>query len=76
MKTMSASEFKAKCLQTMSRVDEKREVVTITRRGKPLVRVVPIEEERPRSAVGCLEGKVTVAGDLLAPVTPLAEWGT
>jgi prevent-host-death family protein len=74
MKTMSASQFKAKCLQTMGQVQARRAEVTITRRGKPLVKVVPIEAEHRKSAAGCLQGVVTVVGDLVAPAALPGEW--
>ena len=36
MKTMSASEFKAKCLKIMDEVAASGEPVTITKNGKPV----------------------------------------
>jgi len=44
-KTMAAGVFKAKCLAVLDRVQKKREGVVITKRGKPVARVVPLEND-------------------------------
>ena len=47
---ISASEFKAKCLALLDEVAGKRETPVVTKRGKPVAKVVPAEE--PRSLIG------------------------
>ncbi len=47
---ISASEFKAKCLALLDEVAETRETLVVTKRGKPVARVVPAED--PRSLIG------------------------
>ena len=46
---MNATEFKAKCLAVIDRVNARREPVTITKRGRVVARLVPDEttEEKP-----------------------------
>src|SRR6266566_2395409 len=57
MKTMPAGEFKARCLAVMEDVSKTREPVVITKRGKPVAKLVPAEKsERP--FIGRLEGIV------------------
>lgn len=41
-KTITASEFRAKCLGLFDRVAETGETIVVTKRGKPVVHVVPI----------------------------------
>ena len=41
MRTMTAAEFKAKCLKIMDEVAETGEPVIVTKRGKPVARLVP-----------------------------------
>jgi prevent-host-death family protein len=65
---ISASEFKAKCLKLLDRVARTREPLTVTKRGKPLARVVPLAVTDPRS----LRGTVKVHGDIVAPID--VEW--
>jgi prevent-host-death family protein len=43
-RTISASEFKAKCLALLDEVAETREPLVVTKRGKAVARVVPAQE--------------------------------
>jgi prevent-host-death family protein len=72
MKTIAAAEFKAKCLQIMDDVRDRRESVTITKKGKPVARLVPADEGR--DVVGCLVGALEIAGDITSPVVAPSAW--
>ena len=62
-----ATEFKARCLQLMTAVhDRKLNSVTVTKRGKPFVRLVPVPSE-PGAFRGCLAGLAHAVGDLTEP---------
>ena len=73
---MSISKFKATCLRLRERVAATGEPIVITKRGKPLARLVPVlERPTPRSGYG--SGKGTILhmasdADLLAPFS--VEW--
>ena len=43
MKTMPAGQFKAQCLSVMDEVKERRAEVIITKRGKPVAKLVPLD---------------------------------
>jgi len=73
MKTIAAGEFKARCLQVMEDVRTKRTTVLITKRGKPLAKLVPPDEQSP-DVLGCLAGKIEILGDIVSPITPLEDW--
>ncbi len=45
-RSIPASEFKAKCLALLDEVAETREALVVTKRGKPVARVVPAEQAR------------------------------
>ena len=49
-RSIPASKFKARCLALLDEVAEKRQPLVVTKRGKPVARVVPVEE--PRSLIG------------------------
>ena len=74
MQTMAAGVFKAKCLAVMDEVQAKREPVTITKHGKPVAKLVPVEpgEERD-SFIGAYKGKIKILGDIESPI-PASEW--
>jgi prevent-host-death family protein len=70
---MPAGEFKAKCLSVMDQVRDRRTPVTITKNGKPVVRMVPIEEEAD-PIFGFLRDKIKIVGDVTAPIYTQAEY--
>jgi prevent-host-death family protein len=56
MKTIKASEFKARCLQLMDEVSETGEPLVITKNGKPVSQLVPYRR-RPSTLFGALKGQ-------------------
>jgi prevent-host-death family protein len=53
MKTLAAGKFKDICLQTLDEVAASRRPVVITKRGRPVAKLVPITSTtRARSLVG------------------------
>jgi prevent-host-death family protein len=68
-----AGEFKARCLKLMDQVHATRRPIVITKRGKPIARLVPVEEAMPRREIfGCMRGTVTIRGDIVGPTGE--EW--
>ena len=74
MKTMAAGSFKVHCLAVMDEVQSKRESVVITKRGKPVAKLVPIEKQED-DIFGFLKGKIKVVGDVVSPALTPEEWG-
>lgn len=82
MRTMPAGEFKAKCLSIMDEVASTGEPVLVTKRGKPVVRIVSPEELPQRtvdaeSIFGAFRGLITISGDpanLVDPIFPVDDW--
>jgi prevent-host-death family protein len=63
---LAAGRFKATCLQVMEQVRRTREPVIITKRGKPVAKLVPVTEEDPPQLFGMLKGTVLIRGDIVA----------
>ena len=63
MSTIGASQFKQECLAILDRLGP--EGIVITKHGKPIARLVPIETDSA-SLIGSLAGKIRVQGDLLS----------
>ena len=74
MKTIPAGKFKAQCLAIMDEVQAKRQAVVITKRGKPVAKLVPLEQEKD-GIFGFLKGKGKVTGDVVSPALTPEEWG-
>jgi prevent-host-death family protein len=67
MKKIAAGEFKARCLALMEDVRSTREPLVITKRGKPVAKLVPADEEKD-DFIGRLEGVFRVVGDIESPI--------
>jgi prevent-host-death family protein len=67
MKTMSAGQFKARCLKVIDDVQSTREPVVITKKGRPLAKLVPAEEPSD-DFLGKLAGTMTIVGDITQPL--------
>lgn len=74
MKKMGAGAFKANCLAVMDEVQAKRETVLITKHGKPVAKLVPVEPQED-DIFGFLVGKGTITGDVVSPALTPEEWG-
>ena len=73
MKQMPAGKFKAQCLRVMEQVRTTREPVVITKRGKPVAKLVPADKN-PDDIFGCLKDVFKIVGDIESPVVPLEDW--
>lgn len=71
MRTMKASEFKAKCLKLMDEVAATGESIVVTKNGKPVSRLVPYRL-RPETLFGATRGSIEVVGDIIEPAD--VEW--
>ena len=67
MKTIAAAEFKARCLTLMENVRSTREPLVVTKRGKPVVKLVPADDDKD-DFIGRLEGVFRVVGDVESPI--------
>jgi prevent-host-death family protein len=69
--TIPAGEFKAKCLKLLDEVAEKRKPLIITKRGKPVARLVPVPNGKQK-LFGSMKGSVLWEGDIISPID--VEW--
>ena len=71
VRTITASEFKAKCLKIMDEVAESGERVVITKRGKPVAELSQARELRS-PIFGSMRHTMKIIGDIEAPLD--VEW--
>lgn len=62
-----AGEFKALCLKLMDDVQRTRKPIVITKRGIPIAKLVPYEDQAPE-LYGFLKGSAKIHGDIVAPL--------
>ena len=67
-----AGEFKAKCLKLMDQVRESGREIVITKRGKPVAKLVPLEPKERPPLFGCMKGTFEITGDIVSPIE--VEW--
>jgi prevent-host-death family protein len=76
MKKMAAGAFKVHCLAVMDEVQSKRESVLITKRGKPVAKLVPADNDADKDDIfGFMAGKGKIIGDIVSPAISPEEWG-
>jgi prevent-host-death family protein len=63
MKQIPAAKFKEQCLSILDRVGE--EGIVITKRGKPVAKLVPIRTESAE-LIGKLKGRIRVKGNIFS----------
>lgn len=62
---LGAAEFKSTCLSVLEQVAKSRRPVTITKRGKPVARLVPVDA--PADTARPLDGSVLWEKDIVGP---------
>jgi prevent-host-death family protein len=73
MKKIAAGVFKARCLRLMDEVQRTREPLVITKKGRPVAKLVPADGV-PEDIFGCLKGVIEVVGDIESPIFPASDW--
>jgi prevent-host-death family protein len=63
--TVSATEFKAKCLACLTEIEQHGEPITITRRGRPVAVLGRVKRAAWKSPRNSLAGKVRIVGDIV-----------
>jgi prevent-host-death family protein len=71
---ISAANFKAECLRLLDEVARERRAIIVTKRGKPVAKLVPVEEE-PIDIFGRMAGTITICGDIVNPIEDLGWTG-
>ena len=71
VRTIKASEFKAKCLQLMDEVAESGQEIVITKKGRPVSRLAPYREKR-KLVFGENRHLIRTYADIVEPMP--AEW--
>jgi prevent-host-death family protein len=69
VRTVSASDLKATCLALLDDVSRTGEPVLITKRGRPIARLVAVAPPDGASNLA-----VEIIGDIVAPALPADAW--
>lgn len=64
---ISTSDLKARCSNVIDEVSRKRSAVVVTKHGRPVARIVPLDQG-PGPLFGFATGSVTILGDIVEPI--------
>lgn len=70
--TIPVSQLKARCSEVLDRVERHKQSLIVTRRGRPIARLVPFENDASPELYGSLRGTVRFHGDVIEPID--VEW--
>lgn len=74
--SVSATEFKAKCLALIDEMNRTKVPIVVTKRGKPVAELYPAraEEKETKSFIGSMKGTVGRYEDPFAPAIDPGDW--
>ncbi len=65
---MAVAKFKAECLKEIDQVQQTGEPLIVTKRGKPIVKIIPINEPNQETLFGCMKDTLTIVDDITLPI--------
>ena len=68
MKTMGISQFKSHALKILDQVAKKHEIIVITKRGKPLAKIIPYQNSISNHKPGKLADALVFENDIVSPL--------
>ena len=68
---IAAGRFKAECLKLMDRVNQTHEEIIISKRGKPVAKLVPIENKPAHPIFGFMKDTIKSENDIVTPTGEL-----
>ena len=75
MLTMAAGAFKTHCLAVMDEVQARREPVVLTKNGRPVAKLVPLDLPEGQDSLDAFHfGKIEVLGDIVSPAYSVEDW--
>lgn len=69
---IAISEFKAHCLELVSKLEMTKKTLIITKRNKPVAKLVPFEKEAKKTLFGSMKDKASIKHDIIKPINE--EW--
>ena len=73
MKEIAAGQFKNQCLALMDKVQQTGEPLVVTKRGKPVVKIVPVVRDED-NFFDSMKGRAIVVGDIVHDTVPAEDW--
>jgi prevent-host-death family protein len=68
MQTMGISQFKSHALKIIDKVAKTKEIIVITKRGKPLAQIIPYRDSISNHVPGKLADALVFENDIVSPL--------
>ena len=68
MQTMGISQFKSHALKILDQVAKTKEIIVITKRGKPLAQIIPYRNSISNQTPGKLADALVFENDIISPI--------
>lgn len=65
---VSATDFRANSTKLLDHVATTHQRLVVTKYGKPIAQVIPVDTADDRSAYGYLKGTITIHGNIVTPI--------
>lgn len=65
---VSVSDFKAHCLEYLDKTRTHQAEYIVSKRGKPIAKLIPLPEDTQEFSFGQLKGSVTIKSDIMKPI--------
>jgi prevent-host-death family protein len=63
---ITSDDFKSKCVELMEQVHKTKTPLVVTTNGKPIVKILPLEES-DELPFGYMQGRIKTHGDIVGP---------
>lgn len=74
MKKMTVKQFGREYLKVLDAMSSSPEPVLITKKGKPIAKLVCADAQTSDDFLGCMRGSMKIVGDVVLPAVPLEDW--
>ena len=64
---IAAGVFKAQCLHLLDEVQRTRKEIVVTKRGRAVARLAPLDDKSKPGLFGRMAGSVAILGDIVGP---------
>ena len=68
MQTIGISQFKSHALRILDSVAKTKEIIVITKRGKPLAQIIPYRDSISKHKPGKLKDTLVFENDIVSPL--------
>ncbi len=68
LRSVSVSDFKVHCLQYLEQTSSLKIQCVVTKRGKPIAKLIPIEDSQQLFEFGNMHGSGSIKEDIMEPI--------